>query len=219
MGRPDYATAGLNCTAKFPLNIIPVMSAIASPHKSVFLWRGKSRSHVLFALLLTAWLTVGTSSFPLPSANGWGKENGTNSPRQSLILTWAISSTSYMQLNISFSPWQQRQGRGKGLPLGNPGTWALLWSPTLLWDTRSVWPFSSLTVSCFRHCLSPFLHKIWVLFNCEIYTSSKTSIILKNQNFLHSGQTRSSRSSAAGIRTSKVTSSPLFSSLSLAFLF
>ena len=128
MGRPDYATAGLNCTAKFPLNLHPVMSAIASPHKSVFLWRGKSRSHVLFALLLTAWLTVGTSSFLLPSADRWGKESGTNSPRQSLNLTWAISSTSYMQLNISFSPWQQRQGRGKGLPLGNLGTWALLWS-------------------------------------------------------------------------------------------
>lgn len=83
----------------------------------MFLWRGVSSCPVLCALLLTAWPIVGTSSFPPPSADGWGKESRANSLRQPLNLTWANSSTLYKQLNISFSPWHKvAKARGRQGP-------------------------------------------------------------------------------------------------------
>lgn len=201
-------------TTRFPLNPHPFMFAIASLHKSMFLWRGKSRSPVLFALLLTAWPTIGTSFFPSPSAHGWGKESRPNSPRQSLGLSWAISSTSHMQLNISFCPWHEAAEAGKR------------WGPQAL-----PWP----TNCTLEHMVTFAL----LLPNCELFqmlsfpllTPNLGSVQLLNSHnlqnlhnshkseFLHSGQTRSSRSAAAEARTSKVTSSALFSSPVVAFPF
>lgn len=98
-------------------------------HKSKFFWRRKSRLPERFALLLAAGLTIDTFSSPSPCANGWDKKSRANSSRESLTVTWAISSTSHTQLNISLSLWhkaaeaQERQGP----VLWNLGTRALLW--------------------------------------------------------------------------------------------
>lgn len=153
----------------------------------MFLWRGTSSCPVVCALPPTAWPIIGTSSFPSPSADGWGKESRANSLRQALNLTWIISSTSYKQLNNYFSPWHKvAEARGRQGPAMREQ-----------WDSSPsfIHKFHSQT-QCQFGLSPPKLLAVIDATSMSLYTKSKFYLLVKFQNFhnihkpefLHSGQ-------------------------------